>query len=255
MLLQNGQAKNLPKVVRQKTEKKPQRVLLKLSGEALMGVEDFGFDANLIMEYAQQINEIVKLDNIELAIVVGGGNIFRGRQAKNLGIDRASGDYMGMLATVMNGLALQNTLEKVGLYTRLVSAIEMPKICEPYIRRRAIRHLEKGRVVIFSAGTGHPYFTTDTAASLRAIEMEADLLLKATRVDGVYSADPEKDKTATKYDTISFGEVLEKKLNVMDMTAFTLCQENKLPIRIFDINEAGNLRKIVQGENIGTLVS
>ncbi len=255
MLLQNGQPKSLPNIVRQKTTKKPQRVLLKLSGEALMGVEDFGFDANLIMKYAQQIKEIVKLDSVELAIVVGGGNIFRGRQAKNLGIDRASGDYMGMLATVMNGLALQNTLEKVGLYTRLISAIEMPKICEPYIRRRAIRHLQKGRVVIFSAGTGHPYFTTDTAASLRAIEMEADLLLKATRVDGVYSADPEKDKTATKYDTISFNEVLEKKLNVMDMTAFTLCQENQLPIRIFDINEAGNLRKIVQGENIGTLVS
>ncbi len=231
------------------------RVLLKLSGEALIGKEDFGIDSEVIMEYVQQIKEIVKLDGVELAIVIGGGNIFRGRQAKSLGIDRVSGDYMGMLATVMNGIALQNTLEKVGLYTRLISAVEMPKICEPYIKRRAIRHLEKGRVIIFAAGTGHPYFTTDTAASLRAIEIEADVLLKATRVDGVYTADPEKDPNATKYDNISFSQVIDEKLNVMDMTAFTLCQENKLPIRIFDMNQIGNLRKAIQGEPIGTLVS
>jgi len=234
---------------------KPKRVLLKLSGEALRGNEDFGFDAKRIFEYAEQIKEVVKLEGVQLAIVVGGGNIFRGNQAKSMGIDRASGDYMGMLATVMNGLALQNALEKVGLYTRLISAIEMPKICEAYIRRRAIRHLEKGRIVIFSAGTGHPYFTTDTAASLRAIEIEADLLLKATRVDGVYSADPEKVPDAVKYNHITFNEVLDKKLNVMDMTAFTLCQENKMPIRVFDLNKYGNLRKAVREEEVGSLVS
>lgn len=242
--------------VKKKRSKMPyKRIMLKLSGEALIGNQQFGIDAERITEYALQIKEIVKLDGIELTIVIGGGNIFRGIEGKDLGIDRASGDYMGMLATVMNGIALQNTLEKVGLYTRLVSAIEMPKICEPYIRRRAIRHLEKGRVVIFCAGTGHPYFTTDTAAALRAIEMDVDVLLKATRVNGVYTADPEKDKDAVKYDTISFDEVLGQNLRVMDMTAFTLCQENKLPVVVFNMNEVGNLRKIVQGKFIGTLVS
>ena len=234
---------------------KYKRVLLKLSGEALIGKQNFGIDSEKIMEYAHQIQEIVKEDGVELAIVIGGGNIFRGIQAGNMGIDRVSGDYMGMLATVMNGIALQNTLEKTGLYTRLISAIEMPKICEPYIRRRAIRHLEKGRVVIFSAGTGHPYFTTDTAASLRAIEMEADVLLKATRVDGVYTADPEKDNSAEKFDQITFAQVINDQLRVMDMTSFTLCQENKLPIIIFDMNKKGNLRKVIHGESIGTLVS
>ncbi|OWY24389.1 UMP kinase [Sphingobacteriales bacterium UPWRP_1] len=238
-----------------KKHPKFKRVLLKLSGEALMGNQEFGIDPERIMEYAFQIKEIVKIDGIELAIVIGGGNIFRGMDAGDIGIDRASGDYMGMLATVMNGIALQSSLEKIGLYTRLMSAIEMPKICEPYIRRRAIRHLEKGRVVIFSAGTGHPFFTTDTAASLRAVEIEADVLLKATRVDGVYTADPEKDKTAIKYETVTFNEVLTKELNVMDMTAFALCRENELPVIVFDMNKVGNLRKIIHGEKVGTLVS
>ena len=230
------------------------RILLKLSGEALMGDRQYGIDPTRLADYAKDIKTIVD-KGVEVALVIGGGNIFRGVSGASNGIDRVQGDYMGMLATIINGLALQSALEDEGIYTRLLTAIKMEQVAEPFIKRRAVRHLEKGRVVIFGGGTGNPYFTTDTAASLRAIEMEADLLLKATRVDGVYSADPEKDKTATKYDTISFSEVLEKKLNVMDMTAFTLCQENKLPIRIFDINEAGNLRKIVQGENIGTLVS
>jgi uridylate kinase len=239
----------------EKKQPKFKRVLLKLSGEALMGNQDYGIDPERMMEYAYQIKEIVKIDGIELAIVIGGGNIFRGMDAEHMGIDRASGDYMGMLATVMNGIALQSSLEKIGLYTRLTSAIEMPKICEPYIRRRAIRHLEKKRVVIFSAGTGHPFFTTDTAASLRAVEIEADVLLKATRVDGIYTADPEKDHTAVKYETVSFNEVLAKELNVMDMTAFALCRENELPVIVFDMNKVGNLRKIIHGEKIGTLVS
>lgn len=239
----------------EKQHPKFKRVLLKLSGEALMGNQEYGIDPERMMEYAYQIKEIVKIDGIELAIVIGGGNIFRGMDASHMGIDRASGDYMGMLATVMNGIALQSSLEKIGLFTRLTSAIEMPKICEPYIRRRAIRHLEKGRVVIFSAGTGHPFFTTDTAASLRAVEIDADVLLKATRVDGVYTADPEKDHTAIKYDTVTFNEVLTKELNVMDMTAFALCRENELPVIIFDMNKVGNLRKIIHGEKIGTLVS
>ena len=203
------------------------RVMLKLSGEALMGNRDFGIDPEVMMEYALQIRDIVKLHAIELSVVIGGGNIFRGMEADELGIDRASGDYMGMLATVMNAVALQNTLEKIGLVTRLVSAIEMQKICEPYIRRRVIRHLEKGRVVIFAAGTGHPYFTTDTAASLRAIEIGADVILKATRVDGVYTADPEKDASARKYETVTFMEVISKELNVMDMTAFALVQRKQ----------------------------
>ncbi len=246
MSQKNGQDKPLPY----------KRILLKLSGEALLGDRDFGIDPKRIMEYAEQIKEIVMLDGVELAIVIGAGNIFRGREARAMGIDRTSGDYMGMLGTVMNGIALQNILENIGLYTRLVSAIRMERIAEPYIRRRAVRHLEKGRVVIFAAGTGNPFFTTDTAASLRAVEMDADVILKATRVDGVYTADPEKDPDAVRYDSVSFEEVISKQLNVMDMTAFTLCQENKLPIIIFDMNQAGNLRRIVQGKpNVGTLVS
>lgn len=233
---------------------KYKRILLKLSGEALIGKGEFGIDPEQIMEYIEQVKEIVVKEKVQVAIVIGGGNIFRGLQAKGMGIDRASGDYMGMLATVMNGIALQNTLEKVGLQTRLMSSIEMNKVCEPYIRRRAIRHLENGRVVILAAGTGNPYFTTDTAAALRAVEIEADVILKGTKVDGVYTADPKKDKTAQKFDTISFQEVLERRLAVMDMTAFALCQENDIPIIVFDVNEIGNLRKIVQGETIGTLV-
>ncbi|MGB1242016.1 MAG: UMP kinase [Chitinophagales bacterium] len=233
---------------------KYKRILLKLSGEALIGKGDFGIDPEQIMEYIQQVKDIVLAEKVQVAIVIGGGNIFRGMQGEGMGIDRASGDYMGMLATVMNGIALQNTLEKVGLETRLMSSIEMNKVCEPYIRRRAIRHLENGRVVILAAGTGNPFFTTDSAAALRAVEIKADVILKGTRVDGVYTADPEKDKNAQKFDTISFDEVLTRKLGVMDTTAFTLCQENNIPIIVFDVNEVGNLRKIVQGEAIGTLV-
>ncbi|MGB0931550.1 MAG: UMP kinase [Chitinophagales bacterium] len=233
---------------------KYKRILLKLSGEALIGKGDFGIDPEQIMEYIQQVKDIVLAEKVQVAIVIGGGNIFRGMQGEGMGIDRASGDYMGMLATVMNGIALQNTLEKVGLETRLMSSIEMNKVCEPYIRRRAIRHLENGRVVILAAGTGNPFFTTDSAAALRAVEIKADVILKGTRVDGVYTADPEKDKNAQKFDTISFDEVLTRKLGVMDTTAFTLCQENNIPIIVFDVNEIGNLRKIVQGEAIGTLV-
>jgi len=254
MSSENGQMPSDNSFPKERVNAPYKRVMLKLSGEALMGNRQFGIDPDRIMEYAIQIKEIVKLDGVQLAIVIGGGNIFRGIKGEKMGIDRTSGDHMGMLATVMNGIALQNTLEKIGLYTRLVSAIDMPQICEPYIRRKCIKHLERGRVVIFSAGTGHPYFTTDTAASLRAIEMEVDVLLKATRVDGVYTADPEKDQAATRYESISFTEVLTKRLSVMDMTAFTLCRENKLPIIVFDMNTQGNLRKIVHGQAIGTLV-
>ncbi|MEY4866252.1 MAG: hypothetical protein RLY64_506 [Bacteroidota bacterium] len=232
---------------------KYKRVLVKLSGEALMGDKQFGIDSNRIAQYAEDIKEITQL-GCEVAIVIGGGNIFRGVQAEAGGMDRAQGDYMGMLATMINSMALQAALEKAGVYSRLQSAIKMEEIAEPFIRRRAIRHLEKGRVVIFGAGTGNPYFTTDTAASLRAIEIQADVILKGTRVDGIYTADPEKDPTATKYETLSFTEAYEKKLNVMDMTAFTLCQENQLPIIVFDMNSPKNLLKVVQGENIGTLV-
>jgi uridylate kinase len=232
---------------------KYKRVLVKLSGEALMGDKQFGIDSNRIAQYAEDIKEITQL-GCEVAIVIGGGNIFRGVQAEAGGMDRAQGDYMGMLATMINSMALQAALEKAGVYSRLQSAIKMEEIAEPFIRRRAIRHLEKGRVVIFGAGTGNPYFTTDTAASLRAIEIQADVILKGTRVDGIYTADPEKDPTATKYETLSFTEAYEKKLNVMDMTAFTLCQENNLPIIVFDMNSPKNLLKVVQGENIGTLV-
>lgn len=230
------------------------RILLKLSGEALMGEKQFGIDHTRLDQYAKEIREIVRA-GIEVAIVIGGGNIFRGIQAVDGGIDRAQGDYMGMLATVINSMALQSALEKHDVYTRLQTAIKMEQIAEPYIRRRAVRHLEKGRVVIFGAGTGNPYFTTDTAASLRAIEVEADVILKGTRVDGIYDSDPEKNSDAVKYETISFTEVYEKGLNVMDMTAFTLCNENKLPIVVFDMNSPGNLKKVVMGEkNVGTLV-
>jgi len=232
---------------------KYKRILLKLSGESLMGTKQFGIDNNMLSKYAGEIKQIVD-QGIEVAIVVGGGNIFRGIQASEGGIDRAQGDDMGMLATVINSMALQSALEGVNIKTRLLSAIKMEQICEPFIRRRAVRHLEKGRVVIFGAGTGNPYFTTDTAASLRAIEIEANVILKGTRVDGIYTADPEKNPDAKKYDTITFEEVYEKNLNVMDMTAFTLCKENKLPIIVFDMNQNGNLLKIVNGETIGTLV-
>lgn len=232
---------------------KYKRILLKLSGEALMGNKNFGIDHTRLTQYAEEIKEVAEA-GIEVAVVIGGGNIFRGIQAEQGGMDRVQGDYMGMLATVINSMALQSALEKMDVQTRLLSAIKMEQICEPYIRRRAVRHLEKGRVVIFGAGTGNPYFTTDTAASLRAIEIEADVILKGTRVDGIYTADPEKDKSAVKYDTISFTEVYEKGLEVMDMTAFTLCNENKLPIIVFDMNKHGNLKKVVVGENVGTLV-
>lgn len=232
---------------------KYKRILLKLSGEALMGTKQFGIDTHLLAGYASEIKNAVD-SGVEVAIVIGGGNIFRGLQAAEGGMDRVQGDYMGMLATVINSMALQSALESMGVNTRLQSAIKMEAICEPFIRRRAVRHLEKGRVVIFGAGTGNPYFTTDTAASLRAIEIEADVILKGTRVDGIYTADPEKDKSATRYSKITFTEVYEKNLQVMDMTAFTLCQENKLPIIVFDMNKSGNLKRIVDGEEIGTLV-
>jgi uridylate kinase len=230
------------------------RVLLKLSGEALMGDKNFGLDPVVIEQYAKDVKSITDL-GVEVAIVIGGGNIYRGMNEAETGIERAHGDYMGMLATVINAMALQAMLEKIGVYTRLQTAIKMEEIAEPYIRRKAMRHLEKGRVVIFGAGTGNPYFTTDTAGVLRAIEIKADVILKGTRVDGIYSADPEKDKTATKYDTISFADAISKNLKVMDMTAFTLCRENKLPIIVFDMNTPGNLLKVVDGENVGTIVS
>lgn len=232
---------------------KYQRILLKLSGEALMGDKQFGIDNARIMQYALEIKAVWE-KGVEVAIVIGGGNIFRGVQAEQGGMERTQGDYMGMLATMINSMALQSALESAHVPTRLQSAIEMKQICEPFIKRRAVRHLEKNRVVIFGAGTGNPFFTTDTAASLRAIEVEADVVLKGTRVDGIYTADPEKDPTATKYDVVTFNEVYEKGLNVMDMTAFTLCNENKLPIIIFDMNKEGNLLKLVSGENIGTKV-
>ena len=230
------------------------RILLKLSGEALMGEKQFGIDHSRLNQYATEIKEIVD-EGVEVAIVIGGGNIFRGIQAVDGGIERVQGDYMGMLATVINSMALQSALEEIDVYTRLQTAIKMEQIAEPYIRRKAVRHLEKGRVVIFGAGTGNPYFTTDTAASLRAIEIEADVILKGTRVDGIYSDDPEKNEDAVKYDKISFSEVYEKGLNVMDLTAFTLCNENKLPIVVFDMNTPGNLKEVVMGsEQVGTLV-
>lgn len=232
---------------------KYKRVLLKLSGEALMGDKQFGIDNERLAQYAQEIREIADA-NVQVAIVIGGGNIFRGVQAEQGGMDRVQGDYMGMLATVVNSMALQSALEASGVDTRLQTSIEMKEIAEPFIKRRAVRHLEKGRVVIFGAGTGNPYFTTDTAAALRAIEIEADVILKGTRVDGIYTADPEKDPNATKYNTITFDEAYEKELKVMDMTAFTLCKENELPIVVFDMNTSGNLMKVVLGEALGTLV-
>jgi uridylate kinase len=232
---------------------KYKRILLKLSGESLMGDKSFGLDTVVIEQYANDIKAITEL-GVQVALVIGGGNIYRGMNEKDTGIERAHGDYMGMLATVINGMALQAMLEKVKVYTRLQSAIKMEQIAEPYIRRRAIRHLEKGRVVIFGAGTGNPYFTTDTAGSLRAIEIQADVILKGTRVDGIYTADPEKDKKATKYETITFQECITKNLRVMDMTAFTLCMENELPIIVFDMNKPGNLQRVVTGDRVGTLV-
>ena len=228
--------------------------MLKLSGESLMGEKKYGIDSAILQQYAEEIKKVKDL-GVEIAIVIGGGNIFRGVQAEKSGIDRVQGDYMGMLATLINAMALQSALEQIGLYTRLMSGIKIESVCEPFIRRRAIRHLEKGRIVIFGAGIGNPYFTTDSTAALRAIEIESEVVLKGTRVDGVYTADPEKDASATKFQKISFTEVYEKNLNVMDMTAFTLCQENNLPIIVFDMNQNENLTKLVKGEQIGTLIT
>ncbi len=233
---------------------KYKRILLKLSGEALMGEKQHGIDSNRLEQYADEIKSAHD-KGLEIAIVIGGGNIFRGVDGEKSGIDRVQGDYMGMLATVINAMALQSALEKHGMYTRLMSGLKMEQVCEPFIRRRAIRHLEKGRIVIFGAGIGNPYFTTDSTASLRAIEIESDVVLKGTRVDGVYTADPEKDPAATKYNEVSFQEAYEKGLNIMDMTAFTLCMENNLPIIVFDMNKSGNLLNIVNGKEVGTLIS
>ncbi len=233
---------------------KYKRILLKLSGEALLGNQQYGIDPSVLEQYAKEVKSIVDA-GVEVAIVIGGGNIFRGVQGAQGGVvDRATGDYMGMLATMMNAMAIQGSFEKFGMTTRLLSAIKMEQIGEPFIRRRAMRHLEKGRVVIFGAGTGNPYFTTDTAASLRAVEIEADLVIKGTRVDGIYDSDPEKNPAAKKYNEISFKQVYDLGLQVMDLTAITLCQENHKPIVVFDMNTAGNLLKLMQGEQIGTLV-
>lgn len=234
---------------------KYKRILLKLSGEALQGKnKSINIDPAVLEQYSEEI-KLIREKGVEIAIVIGGGNIFRGGQAEALGIDRVQGDYMGMLATVVNGMALQSALERHGMYTRLMSGIKMEQVCEPFIRRRAIRHLEKGRIVIFGAGIGNPYFTTDSTAALRAIETQSNVVLKGTRVDGVYTADPEKVPTATRYKNLSFQEAYEKNLNIMDMTAFTLCQENKLPIIVFDMNKKGNLLKVVNGDEAGTLIS
>ena len=232
---------------------KYKRVLLKLSGESLMGDQAFGISADVLRHYAILIKEVQEA-GVEVAVVIGGGNIFRGLQAKSSGIERVQGDYMGMMATVINGMALQSALEQQGVFTRLITAIKMEQIAEPYIRRRAIRHVEKGRVVIFAAGTGSPYFTTDSAAALRANEINADVILKGTRVDGIYSADPEKDPEAEKFDKLSFAKVISAGYSVMDMTAFTMCKENNLPIVVFDINQRDNLMRIIRGEAVGTLV-
>jgi uridylate kinase len=229
------------------------RILLKLSGEALMGDKGFGIDSNLIEKYSREIKNIHD-EGIEIAVVIGGGNIYRGIEAEESGINRVQGDYMGMLATLINSMALQSHLEKLDCDTRLMSGFNIDQVCEPFIRRRAIRHLEKRRIVIFGAGLGKPYFTTDSTASLRAIEIEANIVLKGTRVDGVYSADPEKDKNAVKFNELSFSEAYEKNLNIMDMTAFTLCKENSLPIIVFDMNKAGNLSNLIKGKKIGTLI-
>ena len=233
---------------------KYKRILLKLSGEALLGKNSYGIDNDRLVVYAEEIKEIHK-QGVEIAIVIGGGNIFRGLSGSKDGIDRVQADYMGMLATVINGLALQNALENIGIPTRLQSAIKMESIAEPFIKRKATRHLEKGRVVIFASGTGNPYFTTDSAAVLRAIEINADVILKGTRVDGIYNEDPEKNKEAIKFDDISFEESIRKGLKIMDTTAFTLSKENKLPIIVFDMNTKGNLTKVIMGEKIGTKVS
>ncbi|MFZ9295106.1 MAG: UMP kinase [Bacteroidia bacterium] len=230
------------------------RILLKLSGEALMWQKGFGIDQTRLSEYAQEIKSVYN-SGCQIAIVIGGGNIFRGLQAEKGGMDRVHGDYMGMLATVINSMAIQSALERIGVPTRLQSAIKMEQICEPFIRRKAVRHLEKNRVVIFGAGTGNPYFTTDTAATLRAIEIEAEVILKGTRVDGIYSSDPEKNADAVKFETLSFDDVYAKGIEVMDMTAFTLCKENKLPIIVFNMNAYGNLKALVEGKKIGTLVT
>lgn len=232
---------------------KYKRILLKLSGESLMGDKQFGIDNNRLSSYAEQIKEIHD-QGVEIAIVIGGGNIFRGVQAEEGGMDRTHGDYMGMLATMINSMALQSALESAGVMTRLQSAIEMKEIAEPFVRRKAVRHLEKGRVVIFGAGTGNPFFTTDSAASLRAIEINADVILKGTRVDGIYTADPLKDPTATKYDMLTFDDAYRKGLKIMDMTAFTLCKENDLPIIVFDMDTPGQLKQLLKGEQIGTIV-
>jgi uridylate kinase len=232
---------------------KYKRILLKLSGEALMGRKSHNIDPEVLEQYVGELKAVREL-GVELAIVIGGGNIFRGGQAEALGIDRVQGDYMGMLATLVNGMALQSALERHGLYTRLMSGIRMEQVCEPFIRRRAIRHLEKGRIVIFGAGIGNPYFTTDSTASLRAVEIQADVVLKGTRVDGVYDKDPEKFKGAVRYTKLTFKEAYDRGLNIMDMTAFTLCQENKLPIIVFDMNRKGDLVRIAKGEEAGTLI-
>jgi uridylate kinase len=234
---------------------KYKRILLKLSGEALQGSsKSTNIDPAVLEQYCEEIKTI-KEKGVELAIVIGGGNIFRGGQASTLGIDRVQGDYMGMLATVINAMALQAALERHGMYTRLMSGIKMEQVCEPFIRRRAIRHLEKGRIVIFGAGIGNPYFTTDSTAALRAVETQANVVLKGTRVDGVYTKDPEKHPDAVRYTTLSFQEAYEKNLSIMDMTAFTLCMENKLPIIVFDMNKKGNLLRVVKGDDAGTLIS
>ena len=232
---------------------KYKRILLKLSGESLMGSREYGIDSKMLSKYANDINAIVK-KGVEVAVVIGGGNIYRGIQSEGAGFDRVQGDHMGMLATIINGMALQSALQSIDVETRLLTAIRMEQVAEPYIRRRAMRHLEKGRVVIFGGGTGNPYFTTDTAATLRAIEVEANIILKGTRVDGIYSEDPEKNPSAKMYESITFNEILQKRLSVMDLTAFTLCQENNLPIKVFNMNIQGNLTKVCKGENVGTLV-
>ncbi len=235
-------------------DKPIKRVLLKLSGEALMGDQQFGIKADTLGLFADEIVEVINA-GYQVGVVIGGGNIFRGLQAGNIGIERSQGDYMGMLATIINGMALQGAIESRGIYTRLLSALNISQVCEPYIRRRAVRHLEKGRCIIMAAGTGNPYFTTDTAAALRANEIEADVILKGTSVDGIYTADPKKDASATKYENISFDDILVKNLRVMDQTAFALCKENNMPIIVFNIKERGNILRILQGEKIGTLVS
>ena len=236
------------------TELKYKRILLKLSGESLMGDMGQGIDPKMLVYFAKEVEKVLDY-GVEVCIVIGGGNIYRGLNAEEQGLDRVAGDQMGMLATVINSIALQNAFENNGMYTRLMTAIEMQAIAEPFIRRRAMRHLEKGRIVIFGAGTGHPYFSTDTAAALRAVEIEADAVIKGTRVDGIYDSDPEKNEDATKYENINYKDVLNKNLRVMDLTAISLCQENSLPVVVFNMNKEDNLLKLVSGENIGTIVS